>query len=672
MVRRARRIPCVSLFFSFGFILLTVLQATAGTIVARPGKLDRFTFTAPESAVAGESFLVRIDPFDANGNLITESPAQGSQFTISASGSAEVSPARIRPADFTGGITVRVTDKVAEFVELSIIEEGAVTPLTSVQIPVYPNKLDHFTVNAPRRATSGEAFQVRIIARDAFGNAKIDLPDIRPSLNVDSSGSGTLRRVSRQLPPIRSGEMTLSFEPLKVGKVRIVVQEEGTHGRGESREVEISPSHLDHFLVLAPQVAVAGEKFAVIVSAMDRHENPVTKYNTQGTGVLLQPSGAGLLEPTFVAPADFRSGQAKVKVSYTAAGSLRITAQETNGEMSGSSDPVSVIATDPDRFVVSSPDEAVAGEGFPVTIEAMDRYNNLIEDYDLRGLQVFLSTDGTGQIAPTLVSPSAFTKGKATVEITYSKAESFTVVAALSREDLEKIIRERSRRAPAPPPPSPLTPEEIALEKERELALKAREEALKARVEVQEQEAARAEALRAREEAQKVMEKEAEAAPAKKELAPQVTPPPPRTVPPESPEPRAPKPEAVRVPLPPPLPEAVKVAKRTVQELSQVSLIESKGQALLMLEATGPVSYNASTGSARSKEWIFIELFPVQRDRKRVSDVINVESDLVGEVLVEELEADKVKVSLQILPQDISYVVSQQGSAVVVKIIKNE
>jgi hypothetical protein len=621
--------------------------------------------------VAGESFLVRIDPFDANGNLITEAPAQGSQFTISASGGAKVSPARIRPADFTGGITVRVTDKVAEFIELSIVEEGAATPLTSVRIPVYPNKLDHFTVNAPKAATSGESFQVRIIARDAFGNAKTDLPDIRSSLNVDSIGSGTLRRASRQLPPIRSGELTLSFEPLKVGKVRIVVQEQGTHSRGESREVEIGPAHLDHFLVLAPQVAVAGTKFAVNISAMDRHDNPVTRYNAQGTGVLLQPSGAGILEPTFVAPADFRSGQAKVKVSYTAAGSFRITAQESNGEMSGSSDPVSVIATDPDRFVVTAPDEAVAGESFPVTIEAMDRYNNIIEDYDLRGLQVFLSTDGSGQVTPTSVSPSAFAKGKATVEIAYSKAESFTVIAALSREDLEKIIRARSRRAPAPPP-SPLTPEEIALEKERELALKAREEALKARVAVQEQEAARAEALRAREEAQKVMEKEAEAAPAAEKPAPQATPPPPPTASPEPRKPRAPEPEAVKVPLPPPVPEPVKVAKRTVQELSQVSLIESRGQALVMLETTGPVSYNAATGSGRFREWIFIELFPVQRDRKKVPDFINVESELVGEIQIEELDADKIKVSLQIIPSDISYVVSQQGSAVVVKIIQNE
>ena len=53
-------------------------------------------------------------------------------------------------------------------------------------------------------------------------------------------------------------------------------------------------------------------------------------------------------------------------------------------------------------------------------------------------------------------------------------------------------------------------------------------------------------------------------------------------------------------------------------------------------------------------------------------DLIKIESELVGDVLVEEVQADKVKISLQVLPPGISYVVSQQDRAVVVKIIKNE
>jgi hypothetical protein len=657
MVHTSCRSPRLSLFLALFFLLVTALPAAAGTIVVKPGKLDHFALTAPESAVAGESFLVRVDPYDSNGNLIIGVQPKGSSFTVRVSGGAEAIPDKIRPTDFPGGFTVRISDKVAEIVELAIIEAGAATPLATVQVPVYPNKLDHFDLNVPKAVTSGEPFQCRIIARDSFGNTKIDLADIRSGISIEASGTGTVTKEEKQLPPFRSGEMILGFIPAKVGKVKISVQEGTTHSRGQSTEVEIKPAPLHHFVVQGPKAAVAGEQFTLVLSAMDLNENVVTNYQSQGDGVLLTSSGDGLLDPSTVRAKEFRSGQARVSSSYTSAGSLTITGREMNRDMSGKSEPVLIVAGEPDHFVVSTPQEAVAGETFPIEVAAQDRFNNLIEDYDLRGLEVYLSTDGTGVIAPSSVSPAAFSGGKAKVDIAYSKAESFSVIAALSKDDLEKIIRERSRRAPVAPGPAPLTPEEVARERERELALEAREEAMKAKMEMEEEQEGRDEALRAREEARKAMEEAAKSAP------PEPPPPPKRMVePPTGPGP-------AKVPLPE---ESIRVAKRTVQELSQVSLIESKGQAMVMLETTGPVSYNASTGSAMAKEWIYIELFPVERSGDKVGDLIRVESELVGDIQVEDVGEEKIKVSLQVLPPGISYVVSQQDRAVVVKIIKNE
>ena len=679
---RAYRKPGAFFLLPALFLALTALPSAAGTILVKPGKLDHFVLTAPESAIAGESFLVRIDPYDANGNLITDSQPKGSTFSIQVSGGAEVNPDRIRPSDFAGGVTAKVSGKKAEIVELMVVEGTAVTPLAAVQVPVYPNKLDHFSLNVPKTARSGEPFQVRIIARDAFDNIKFDLPDIRADIAIDYSGTGTLKKVDKALPSFRSGEMILSFEPIKVGKAKIIVEEQTTHGRGESAEIEIGPAPLHHFIVQGPKAVVAGEEFLMTFSAMDGNENLVIAYGTQGDGIVLHSSGNGVLEPTSVAAKVFRDGQAKVKVRYTVAGSLKITAREMNGDMTGSSESITVVAGEPDHFLVTTPEEAVAGETFPVGIEALDRFGNVIEDYDLRGLEVYLSTDGTGKIEPASVSPASFSKGKATVNIVYNRAESFSVIAALSKENLDRIVRERGRRVPAAVPPS-LTPEDIAREKERSQALKARQEALQARMAGEERtQDEREAAMRAREEAQRALE---EVALPVEEAAPPAFPPPveekaPVAVPPSLSPSREevipPSPGPKRIPLPEPLPpedvKPLRVAKRTVQELKQISLIESKGQAMIMLETAGPVSYNASTGSAFSKEWIYIELFPVQRDKGRVSDVIEVESELVGDILVEDVDADKVKISLQVLPPGISYVVSQQDRAVVVKIIRNE
>ena len=105
------RFPSIATLILAILLPLTAPPAGAGTIVVRPGKLDHFVMSAPESAVAGESFLVRIEPYDASGNLISDAQNQTGNFSIVVSGSAEASPARIKPADFAGGITVKVVDK---------------------------------------------------------------------------------------------------------------------------------------------------------------------------------------------------------------------------------------------------------------------------------------------------------------------------------------------------------------------------------------------------------------------------------------------------------------------------------------------------------------------------------------------------------------------------------
>ena len=51
--------------------LSAAAPARAATVLVKPGRLDHFVLTAPPSALAGESFLVRVEPYDASGNLLT-------------------------------------------------------------------------------------------------------------------------------------------------------------------------------------------------------------------------------------------------------------------------------------------------------------------------------------------------------------------------------------------------------------------------------------------------------------------------------------------------------------------------------------------------------------------------------------------------------------------------
>ena len=112
-------------------------------------------------------------------------------------------------------------------------------------------------------------------------------------------------------------------------------------------------------------------------------------------------------------------------------------------------------------------------------------------------------------------------------------------------------------------------------------------------------------------------------------------------------------------------------AKPVVKVLEKVIVEEGKEQVLVRLSTSGPVSYNASTGSRLSKEWIWLELFPVRVDAA-VGKRVAVSSPLVGEIAIEQAEPEKVRVSLQVLPPGISYVVTQQDRSVVVKVVRTE
>lgn len=676
-----RSIRLTVLAAAVGTVLLGLSVATASraaTILVKPGKLDHFVLTAPPAALAGEGFLVRIEPFDANGNLITEFHGKGSVFTVKVSGGAEVVPAKLRAEEFAGGAMVKVASKRAGILELTVTEGEGSTPLASVQARVLPNRLDRFVVNAPREVTAGEVFQARVIAQDAYGNTKDDLADVREGLRLEIQGTGSAVAADKTAPSFRGGEATFTFQPRQAGSINIVVQETRTHSAGESAAIKINPASLARFTVLAPKTAAAGQKFVVLISAYDAFENPMTNYAAQGDGVVLRSSGTGDLTPAVVPAKEFKDGQARVTLTYTKAEPLRVGVREQNREAGGESDAILVAPGDPDQFRVSTPAEAVAGEAFPVQIEALDRFGNLIEDYDLRGLEVHLSADGRGQLAPGVISPAAFVRGKAAVNLLYNRAESFSVVAAFSKEALEKLVAERKRQAAAPPSPA-VSPEETARERERASALKAREEAQRAKQEAEKNQAgetavkAREEARRVKEEAEKNQAREAaakareeaqrardeaekkQAAAAAKPAAP----------------PTPAKPVAAARSAAPRREEPAPPARPVVKVLEKVNVEEGKDQVLVRLSTSGPVSYNASTGSRLSKEWIWLELFPVRAEAV-VGKRVALASSLVGDITVEQIEPEKVRVSLQVLPLGISYVVTQQDRSVVVKVVRTE
>jgi hypothetical protein len=677
-----------------------------GSIVVKPGKLDHFEVSVITPPVAGEYFLVKLEAYDSWGNFITEYTGPGDGFTISVSGEATVTPSTIRARDFSGGTVVKIVNEKAEEIELSILEEGGSVPITTFRVVVRPNKLDHFQVTTPRQVTAGEAFQTRVLARDAFENLITDYSD-GGEIRLEFMGEGTARTKGSLRGAFDNGEAILDLVAENSGSLTMVVRDSATNSVGRSVTMKVIPADPDHFVVVAPRSAVAGEKFPLTITVFDRFENPITNFDGQDNPIMISSTTGGAVAPATIEPSVFKEGKAVVDVTYEKSESFKILVEGKNKGPRGASETIIVGPADPHHFVLITPNTAVAGQAFPVTIEARDRFNNLVADFHLVGSEVFLGTDGNGVISPSRVSPSLFQGGKAQINISYSKAEAFNLMAGMKekpgkerpaaetaakeverleaekdKKELEHKLKAQREREKA----LALKAKDLALEARKEVEeAKAREQDLKARQEAEQREQAakaREEEIRKEEEARKrqaeeersreAQRKEEEARKEarekeekarleeqRKETALKARE--------EALETRRVMEETLKEPAdakqPPPM-----VAKPVTQSLDGISLMEAEKEAMVILNLSGPVSYDVTLSSALAREWIFVNLGTAVVDRDKVSETMAVESSLVGQIRTTDKDGPGVEVAIELLPKNITYTVEQEGQAIVIKI----
>jgi hypothetical protein len=404
----------------------------AGTVVIKPGRFDHFTLLMPDKAVSGENFVVKLSVYDANNNLITDFSETGKEFSAVASGSATVQPSVLGSSSFSGGVaSVVVNSRKAEKIIFSIMESGGSVPVISRDVIVAPNKLDHFVLQAPGTITAGKAFDIKVTAKDFFDNTVQDL-DIGKNLKITSIGISSVRVQSGDAVDFRDGHGTVNLLSEKAGNVVIELQDVISGSRGKTEDILVTSAALSYFRLQASKSAVAGEPFDLLITAFDAFDNVVTDYVSTGSGVRLSTSGRSKIEPAIVSASEFRNGQAIAKVIYEKAEQMQISARESGKEQFGKTQEIQVLNATPDHFVVITPDTAMSGQKFRVKIEAYDRFNNLVDNFNFVGNDVMLNTTGSGTISPSKIPPSAFTGGTAVANVTYDKAESFQITARMA------------------------------------------------------------------------------------------------------------------------------------------------------------------------------------------------------------------------------------------------
>jgi hypothetical protein len=668
----------MSFFLIVFMAVLFPFHSDAGTVVVKPGRFDHFTLQMPPRMIAGEDFIIKVQVYDVNDNLITNFSEIGKEFSAHVDGSAIIRPSTLTARAFTGGTTnISINSDKAEKIIFSLRESGGTVPIISREINVLPNKLDHFVLQAPKTATAGEHFDVRVIAKDLFENTVRDL-DIGRNIKVNSTGTTSAVMTKGSALDFRNGTAVAHFMAEKTGEVDIEIQEIATGSLGHTGRVFIEPASLSFFKIQAPKDAVAGDNFEVLIAAYDEFDNIVSNYSTVGNGIVLTATGTSKIEPSFVQPTLFKQGQAVITAAYNKAEEIQIIAKESNRKQTGKSTEIRIANTHPDHFVVVTPDSAVAGSKFIIRIEAFDRFNNLVKNYNIEGTDVILQSSGTGNIIPALISPSSFISGIAMVDVIYDKAESFLISARMAAErprgrvTLKEIKKEKVREKKVTEVPRKAPPKKKQVKKEKAREKKVTEVPRKAPPKkkqvskpVTEKAADRdlEDIKKKHSVAQKEQEKREQLlVEKKKKQVPQAV----KKVEKRKPEK---KPVAKRE-------KPVTLAKKEVKKIerptepfkvSNISIIEAKSKAMLVINITNPngrLNYSDEIASKFGKEWLKLRMDPAVF----VSDkAYKFKSAFVGEVLLEkEQKKDVLNIYIELLPAGVTFDISRVRNTLIV------
>ena len=216
--------------------------------------------------------------------------------------------------------------------------------------------------------------------------------------------------------------------------------------------VIVKPGPLDHFKLDVTETIQINRDFKVIIDALDAWGNQIINYYETGNGLDVITNGRGKIHPNEVYPWSFEDGRAIVYFRYDKNESFTITVREKNGSLLGTSKTVqaytgkitpdqliiipevTVRPGEPDHFLVISPRETIAGEPFNLVIEARDKGNKLIADYNLKGSDVEIVSSPPSTDKPIIVKASLFNNGRAVIRFNNTRSGLVTIVARVRKE----------------------------------------------------------------------------------------------------------------------------------------------------------------------------------------------------------------------------------------------
>jgi hypothetical protein len=492
-------------------------------------------------------------------------------------------------------------------------------------------------VNLPSRAEVGETVIMSIQAVDTHGNVAFGYAPQAKSISLEDNAATIAGTIESK--PGGLYEIPIRFRAH--GQHTVYLKDRRRGLSGSSSVVNVTPAPLGSFdIKMVTSRSIAGKELALTIRALDRRGNLVADYGSRYKGIRLYSKNAGVV-PDLISPSSFNGGVARIGIVMRSAGDHTIKVSELQSNISGDFS-VRIVPAEAKNLQLQTPESAVAGEAFDITITSEDEFGNRTPSLPT-GSVVRLSSSGTGTLHPDTVKASAFKGGIARLKVSYEKAESFEIVA-----NLEASSQVMSATSPVDDK-----------KKARISARKAREDAMRARRESR---------LRQKRISSSVPEPETQTPVAVVKKAPE---PVKKKEPATAPVKRTPTVKKAVPVKTPKSPAPVIASKRPLRPgiLDRIAVVEEESKALIIFSTSGMTDYNVTTSAKLSRKWIDIEFPNMVVD---LPDRIGGGEKIVGEIYVEPSVGGGrgVRVSIEILPTRIGYDVYQEGQSIVLKVNK--
>ncbi len=334
-------------------------------------------------------------------------------------------------------IMARVTE--GRFVVLAVLFAAGLAAMFAAQsgaaeLDVSAGEPATVGISVPANASAGEPFTAKVEVRDRFGNVVTDYDRRGAGFELSVVGRGEIWPKTVQPKLFDKGVADVQIVYRVAERIEITVKslKSGTEKlEGRSAPFNVAAGKLSDLRVITPMSARAGSPFRVTLMALDAYGNVIKDFQQRTDGVVLSIDGPGALTPARVPSSSFAEGTTEASVTYTGTGEADLRARDPKSNVTGKSpSKIKIGAGDPASFKLTAPESVFVDEPFDIAVTALDRFGNVVLDYDAVGTVVYLGADGTLAPSPSEVSARKFSQGVAFVKISYGRPENISLAAS--------------------------------------------------------------------------------------------------------------------------------------------------------------------------------------------------------------------------------------------------